>query len=95
MSGEISKPDANPILFAILNIFFGCVGYFVMGQSKKGVFALIYYIVGVWCFFLPGLILLLCFVYDAYLLGQKLAAGESIGETEVGLSFLGNLPGMG
>jgi len=95
MSGEISKPGANPIVYALLNIILGCVGYFVMGQSKKGMLALVYYILGLWCFIIPGWILLFCFVYDAYLLGQKLAAGESIGETEVGLEFLGKLPGMG
>ena len=27
-------------------------------------------------------------MYDAYLLGQKLASGESIGENENGLEFL-------
>ena len=34
------------------------------------------------------------FAYDAYLLGQKLASGESIGEKENGLEFLNNLPGF-
>ena len=94
MSEQISKPDANPILFAVLNLFLGSIGYFVMGQSKKGIAALIYTILGYWCFFLPGVLLVCCFVYDAYLLGQKLASGESIGEKENGLSFLDKLPGF-
>jgi len=32
--------------------------------------------------------------YDAYLLGQKLQRGESIGVNENGLSFLNSIPGF-
>jgi hypothetical protein len=75
MSEQISKPDANPIVFAVLNLFFGSIGYFVMGQSKKGIAALIYTFLGFWCFILPGYILIGCFVYDGYLLGKKIGLG--------------------
>ena len=45
-------------------------------------------------FFGIGSLLPFVFAYDAYLLGQKLASGESIGPKENGLSFLDNLPGF-
>ena len=95
MGEMITKPDANPILLAVLNCFI-CgipVGYFMMGQSGKGVAGFIYVFV---LNFLGGLgvLLALALAYDAYLLGQKLAAGESIGEKENGLEFLGMLPGF-
>jgi hypothetical protein len=94
MGEMITKPDANPILLAILNLLI-CglpIGYFMMGQSKKAIFGFIYTMilsmVGI------GMIMPWIFAYDAYLLGQKLAAGESIGEAENGLEFLGMLPGF-
>ncbi len=95
MGEMITKPDANPIVLAVLNCFV-CgipVGYFMMGQSGKGIAGLIY----VWVLNMfggLGMIVACALAYDAYLLGQKLAAGESIGEKENGLAFLDNLPGF-
>jgi hypothetical protein len=70
-----------------LNLFLlGCVGYFVMGQTKKGVF----FLVGIFVLSCVGIGVILPWIaaYDAYLLGQKLAAGESITPNTNGLSFL-------
>jgi hypothetical protein len=85
----ISKPDANPILFAVCNLFlWGCVGYFLMGQTKKAIFSVVYTMLT--CGMFSWLA-----AFDAYTLGQKLQSGEEIGESEVGLGFLGMLPGFG
>lgn len=95
MGEMITKPDANPILLAILNVFICGIplGYFMMGQSGKGIAGFIY--VFILNFFGGlGFILAAALAYDAYLLGQKLAAGESIGDKENGLGFLDNLPGF-
>jgi hypothetical protein len=94
MGETITKPDANPVLLAVLNLLI-CglpIGYFMIGQSKKAIFAIIYTVV----LSFVGIGGLLCFVwaYDVYLLGQKLAAGESITDTENGLEFLNMLPGF-
>ncbi len=96
MGELITKPDANPILLAVLNlIVFGApAGYFLMGQQKKAIFGLLYVWVPMMCMGL-GWFVALVFAYDAYLLGQKLASGESVGEGENGLDFLGMLPGFG
>ena len=94
MGEMITKPDANPIVLAVLNIFI-CglpIGYFMMGQSTKAIAGFVYTIV--LGFVGIGYLLPWLYAYDAYLLGQKLAAGESIGEKENGLSFLDNLPGF-
>lgn len=85
--GQITKPDTNPIVPAILNLFlFGAVGYLMIGQQKKGI------IMGVATFVLScvgiGFIIPWIAAYDVYLLGQKLQSGQSIGENENGLSFL-------
>lgn len=94
MGEMISKPDANPILLAVMNlaIFMLPIGYFMMGQKKKALFALIYTVV-LSCVGI-GPILPWIFAYDAYLLGQKLQNGESIDEFENGLEFLSMLPGF-
>jgi hypothetical protein len=96
MGEMITKPDANPIILAVANACcLGAAGYFLAGQQSKAIFAAIYTLV-LWTvtFGMLGWIFQLLFAYDAYLLGQKLASGESIGEKENGLDFLGNLPGF-
>ena len=88
MGEMISKPDTNPIIVALANLF--CcgipVGYFMMGQSKKGIMTLIGTLV--LSMFGIGFIIPWIAAYDAYLLGQKLQSGESIGMNENGLDFL-------
>lgn len=94
MGEPITKPDANPVLLAILNLLI-CglpIGYFMIGQTKKAIFAMVYtFVLSV---FGVGLLLMLVWAYDVYLLGQKLAAGESITESQNGLEFLNMLPGF-
>lgn len=88
MGEMIQKPDTNPILVAALNIII-CglpIGYFMMGQQKKGIMTLVAFIVLSWLgvgFIIPWIA-----AYDAYLLGQKLQRGEAIGVNENGLEFL-------
>lgn len=95
MGQMITKPDANPIVLAVLNLFLGgCVGYFIMGQKKKAIISLVI------CFVIPMITCGIAFplslfgwvtAYDAYLLGQKLQSGQAIGENENGLEFLNAL----
>ncbi|MCK6505547.1 hypothetical protein L6R53_19480 [Myxococcota bacterium] len=83
----IQKPDTNPIVVAILNLWLlGGVGYFMMGQKKKGIMSIVATLL-LSCF---GIGFLIPFItaYDAYLLGQKLQSGQAIGENENGLDFL-------
>jgi TM2 domain-containing membrane protein YozV len=96
MGEMINKPDANPIILAVANLFcFGGAGYFLMGQQGKAIAAFVYtFVAYLVTFSTLGWIAQLVFAYDAYLLGQKLAAGESIGDKQNGLDFLNNLPGF-
>jgi hypothetical protein len=87
MGEMIQKPDTNPIVVAILNLWLlGGVGYFMMGQKKKGIMS----IVATLLLSCLGVGFLIPFItaYDAYLLGQKLQSGQAIGENENGLDFL-------
>lgn len=85
--GQISKPDTNPIIPAVLNwLLLGGVGYLMIGQQKKGIISIVATLllscVGI------GFVIPFITAYDAYLLGQKLQSGQSIGEMENGLEFL-------
>jgi hypothetical protein len=87
MGQMIRKPDANPIVIAVLNLFlFGGVGYLMIGQQKKGIMCIVGTLV-LSCFGI-GVIVPWIAAYDGYLLGQKLQSGGEIGENENGLPFL-------
>jgi len=92
MGQMIHKPDANPVVFAVCNLFLaGGLGYFLMGQKKKAFITWGVMIIGLTCTL--GMCFPLVFIpwvtaYDAYLLGQKLQNGQSVGENENGLEFL-------
>jgi hypothetical protein len=94
MGDMITKPDANPILYAVLNLIV-CglpIGHFMMGQTNKAVILLVYIIllnlVGL------GFIISVLAALDAYKLGQKLQSGESIGQKENGFELFNSLPGL-
>lgn len=87
MGELIQKPDTNPIVVALLNLFLlGGVGYLIMGQQKKAIISIAATLIGS-CFGI-GVIVPWITAYDAYLLGQKLQNGESIGMNQNGLDFL-------
>lgn len=87
MGEMIQKPDTNPIVVAILNLWLlGGVGYLMMGQKKKGIISIVATLL-LSCFGI-GFIIPFITAYDAYLLGQKLQSGQAIGENENGLDFL-------
>lgn len=92
MGQMITKPDANPVLLAILNLVgAGGIGYFLLGQKKKAfiTWGVIIGVSVISCGFL-SIIALFAWVtaYDVYLLGQKAQTGQPIGENENGLDFL-------
>jgi hypothetical protein len=91
MGDMITKPDANPILLAVLDVII-CglpIGHFMIGQTKKAVILLVAGLV--LNIFGLGIIVACIAAYDAYLLGQKLQRGESIGMNENGLPFLNSI----
>ena len=91
MGEMITKPDTNPIVVALLNLFlFGGVGYLMMGQQKKGIISIVAFLV-LSCVCGIGMIIPWITAYDAYLLGQKLQSGQPIGENENGLAFLNSI----
>jgi hypothetical protein len=92
MGDMITKPDANPILYAVLNLIL-CglpIGTFMMGQSNKAIMLIVYWFV--LNLFGLGFIISVLAALDAYKLGQKLQSGESIGQKENGFELFNSLP---
>ncbi|MCB9678574.1 MAG: hypothetical protein H6737_25960 [Alphaproteobacteria bacterium] len=89
MGEMITNPQANPMMLGGLNLIgLGGVGYFLMGQKKKAFVTWAIVVLGGMCTF--GLLYLFVplAAYDAYLLAQRLAQGETIRENENSFPFL-------
>lgn len=94
MGDMITKPDANPILYAVLNLII-CglpIGTFMLGQSNKAIILIVYWVV--LNFFGLGFIIGILAAVDAYKLGEKLKSGESIGQKENAFELFNSLPGL-
>lgn len=92
MGQMITKPDANPIVIALCNLFVcGALGYYLAGQQKKAVIGLVIWVLGWVTCGLVSSIWQIVAAYDGYLLGQKLQSGQAIGENENALPFLNNI----
>ncbi|HZU52808.1 MAG TPA: hypothetical protein VFF77_02870, partial [Holophagaceae bacterium] len=82
-NGTITKPDANPVLALILTWFvLGTGHYFINGQQRKWLYTLIAGLVGTLLCCLPGMIIGICSIIDAYQTAERLQKGETIGENE-------------
>ncbi len=82
-NGTITKPDANPVLALILTWFvLGTGHYFINGQQRKWLYTLIAALVGTIACCLPGIIISICSIIDAYQTAERLQKGETIGENE-------------
>jgi len=79
---KITKPDANPIIAALLTFLILNLGHLIInGQQKKWLMSLIVIFVGSICI-CPGLVFLVLSVLDAYKTAEKLKAGKEIDENE-------------
>ncbi|HLX64842.1 MAG TPA: hypothetical protein VKX17_26455 [Planctomycetota bacterium] len=85
---DISKPDANPIVAALLTWLVFGIGHLVInGQQRKWIYTLVAQIVGSICC-LPGLIILVSSIIDSYQTAERLKAGETITENEYSFPLL-------
>jgi len=85
----IKRPDANPIVALLLTWFVFGLGHLIInGQQRKWLFTLIATIVGSICCVIPGIIIGLLSVIDAYQTAERLQKGEEIGENEYTLPLL-------
>ena len=79
----IKKPDANPVVALLLTFFILNLGHLLInGQQRKWLFTLIACIIGSFLCVLPGLVIWILSVIDAYQTAERLQKGEEIGENE-------------
>ena len=79
---KISKPEANPIVAALLTFFVLNLGHLLInGQQRKWLFILIAAIIGNLCC-IGGLIVMILSTIDAYQTAERLKAGQEIEENE-------------
>jgi hypothetical protein len=79
----ISKPDANPIVALLLTwLVFGIGHLIVNGQQRKWLFTLLASLVGTCACVVPGIVIAIFSIVDAYQTAVRLQAGESIPENE-------------
>ena len=78
-----SDPPKNAILAAILSLLLlGGVGQIYLGQQKKGIILIVAWVI---TWFIPcvgPIIVAVVGAIDAYVLADKLAKGESIGDMQ-------------
>jgi hypothetical protein len=83
LSKTISKPDANPMVALLLTAFVVGLGHLIVnGQQRKWIYTLLGSLVGTCACILPGIVISIFSVIDAYQTAQRLQAGETIGENE-------------
>ena len=76
-----ANPPKDPIIAAVLSvILLGGVGQIYLGQQKKGIILIVATVV-LYCVAL-GWVVQLVGAYDAYVIGNKLKAGQPVGDME-------------
>ena len=76
-----ANPPKDPIIAAVLSlVVLGGVGQLYLGQQKKGIILIVASVV-LWCLLL-GWAIQLVGAYDAYVIGNKLKAGQTVGDME-------------
>jgi hypothetical protein len=88
MAETIQKPDANPALAALLAVFFDLGHIVVNGQQRKWVVTTLLVHAGFVLCCVPGIVLRILSVIDAYQTAERLMAGESLSENEYTLPAL-------
>ena len=76
MSNTIQKPDANPIIAALLTwLLFGTGHYFINGQQRKWLYTLVAGLAGSILCCLPGIVIGVLSIIDSYQTAERLKNG--------------------
>jgi TM2 domain-containing membrane protein YozV len=76
-----ANPPKDPIIAAVLSlILLGGVGQLYLGQQKKGIILIVVSVL-LYCVAL-GWVIQLVGAYDAYVIANKLKAGQPVGDME-------------
>jgi hypothetical protein len=85
----IKKPEANPLVALLLTAFVLGLGHLIInGQQRKWIFTLLAGFLGTLCCCIPGMIIGILSIIEAYKTAERLQKGEEIGENEYTLPLL-------
>jgi hypothetical protein len=79
---KISKPDANPVVALLLSLIWGLGHIVPNGQKNKFIKGIILQLIGLVLCCIPGWIIAILSLIDAYKTAVKLKAGKEIDENE-------------
>jgi uncharacterized membrane protein len=83
LAKTISKPEANPVVALLLTAFVLGLGHLIVnGQQRKWIYTLLASLVGSCACILPGIVISIFSIIDAYQTALRLQSGETIGENE-------------
>jgi len=82
MSNTIQKPDANPIVAALLTWLLLGSGHYYNGQQRKWLYTLGASLIGICACVLPSIVISILSIIDAYQTAERLKNGEAIPENE-------------
>jgi TM2 domain-containing membrane protein YozV len=72
----VPEKKKEPILAAILSFFFGGSGQVYNGELGKGILILLGTILGAFLFIIPGIIVWIYGIYDAYTVANQMNLGQ-------------------
>ncbi len=89
MGNKITKPDANPVVALLLTWFVLGIGHLVVnGQQRKWLMTLVASFIGTLLCCVPGMVVSILSIIDAFKTAEKLKAGKSIDENEYSVELL-------
>jgi hypothetical protein len=81
--GNVTKPDANPVVSLLLTLFVLGIGHVVInGQQRKWLFCLLATFLGIFACCIGATVISILSGIEAYQTAQRLQKGETIGENE-------------
>ena len=85
---KLEKKNIPPFVVAILNLFLASLGYFIIGQTKKGISVLILWFIGIIFFGFPALIITVMAIIDGLNVATAVENGNDVDEHEYKFEFL-------
>lgn len=81
---DITKPDANPVVAALLTLFVLNLGHLIVnGQQRKWIYTLVVgFVASIVTCGLLGIVMVILNTLEAYQTAERLQKGETIGENE-------------
>ncbi|PCJ59741.1 MAG: hypothetical protein COA79_10065 [Planctomycetota bacterium] len=80
---KVENKNVSPVVALIANWFvFGILGYYMIGQTNKGIMVVVATMIGSILCVLPGMVIALLALMDVFQTAQAIEKGEDVDENE-------------